>query len=245
MYKVLGRGDGNFGVILEQVCEPFFNLSHLYTWSSKKGTFSYTWLNKIHIHITILVSDLNIWAKIWVFRNKDVRKRDNSYINDLKHAAGIIGRWSWYFHETCRESSWSPPVIYFYWPFQGGTSFVDHLCYSCLVFFHAFASGYCCLVVSWREKADLLALVCDVYCDFVTFPFGILRQVWYLTVSIPDPSCLSYFAHNVYYIEINIWATTWDFQQCGKCDQQSGSDQPAHMCSLIRTFASRLKVYEC
>ena len=25
-----------------------------------------------------------------------------------------------------------------------------------------------------RERADLLALVCDVYCDFVTFPFGIL-----------------------------------------------------------------------
>ena len=34
--------------------------------------------------------------------------------------------------------------------------------------------------------ADLLALVCDVYCDFVTFPFGILGQVWYLIVSIPD-----------------------------------------------------------
>ena len=23
-----------------------------------------------------------------------------------------------------------PPVKYFYWPFQGGTSFVDHSCYS-------------------------------------------------------------------------------------------------------------------
>ena len=28
----------------------------------------------------------------------------------------------------------SPPVKYFNWPFQGGTSFVDHLCYLCLVF---------------------------------------------------------------------------------------------------------------
>ena len=28
--------------------------------------------------------------------------------------------------------------------------------------------------------ADLLAIVCDVYCDFVTFPFGVLGQVWYL-----------------------------------------------------------------
>ena len=31
------------------------------------------------------------------------------------------------------------------------------------------------------------------YCDFITFPFGILGQVWYLIVSIPDPCCLSYF----------------------------------------------------
>ena len=46
-----------------------------------------------------------------------------------------------------------------------------------------------------RERADLLALVCDVYCDFVTFPFGILGQVWYLIVSIPDPCCLSYFVY--------------------------------------------------
>ena len=57
----------------------------------------------------------------------------------------------------------SPPVKYFYWPFQGGTSFVDHLCSLCLVFVI-----HCCFVVTWREKADLLALVCDVYCDFVT-----------------------------------------------------------------------------
>ena len=34
---------------------------------------------------------------------------------------------------------------------------------------HAFASVLCCLVVSLRERADLLALVCDVDCDFVTF----------------------------------------------------------------------------
>ena len=28
---------------------------------------------------------------------------------------------------------------------------------------------------------------------FVTFPFGIFGQVWYLIVLIPDPCCLSYF----------------------------------------------------
>ena len=58
---------------------------------------------------------------------------------------------------------------------------------------HAFASVHCCLVVTWRERADLLALVCDVYCDFCYFPIWFLGQVWYLIVSIPDPCCLSYF----------------------------------------------------
>ena len=59
---------------------------------------------------------------------------------------------------------------------------------------HVFEFVHCCLVVTCWERADLLALVCHVYCDFVTFPFGILGQVWYLFVSIPDPCCLSYFA---------------------------------------------------
>ena len=31
-----------------------------------------------------------------------------------------------------------------------------------------------------------MALVCDVYGGFVTFPCGILGQVWYLIVLIPD-----------------------------------------------------------
>ena len=32
-----------------------------------------------------------------------------------------------------------------------------------------------------------------INCVIVTFPFGILGQVWYLIVSIPDLSPLSYF----------------------------------------------------
>ena len=39
----------------------------------------------------------------------------------------------------------------------------------------------------------LLALVGDVYCIFDTFPCGILGQVWYLIISIPDLCLLSYF----------------------------------------------------
>ena len=58
---------------------------------------------------------------------------------------------------------------------------------------HASASVHFCLVVTCWESTDLLALVGDVYCNFVTFPYGILGQVWYLTVSFPDLCRLSYF----------------------------------------------------
>ena len=37
---------------------------------------------------------------------------------------------------------------------------------------HAFASVHCCHVVTCWERPDLLALVGDVYCIFVTFPCG-------------------------------------------------------------------------
>ena len=48
-------------------------------------------------------------------------------------------------------------------------------------------------MVTCRIRADLLALVGDVYCIFVTFPSGILCQVWYLIGSFPDLCHLSYF----------------------------------------------------
>ena len=53
-------------------------------------------------------------------------------------------------------------------------------------------SVHCCLVVTCWERADLLALVGDVYCIFVTFPCGFLGQVWYWIVSFPDLCRLSY-----------------------------------------------------
>ena len=46
---------------------------------------------------------------------------------------------------------------------------------------HAFLSVHCCLVVSYWERAGLLALLYVLfYCIFVTFPCGVLGQVWYL-----------------------------------------------------------------
>ena len=66
---------------------------------------------------------------------------------------------------------------------------------------HAFASGHCCLVVTCWEGADLLTLVGNVYCIFVTFPYGILGQVWYLIVSFPDFCPLSYF-HYIFALNV-------------------------------------------
>ena len=70
---------------------------------------------------------------------------------------------------------------------------MDHLCYLCLVFdmlSHLFIAAL------WSPDGKGLTswlFFCDVYRDFVTFPFGILGQVCYLIVSIPDPCCISYF----------------------------------------------------
>ena len=52
--------------------------------------------------------------------------------------------------------------------------------------FHAFMSVHCYLLVTCWERADLLALVVMFNCVFVTLACGILGQVWYLIVSIPD-----------------------------------------------------------
>ena len=65
---------------------------------------------------------------------------------------------------------------------------MDQLCYFCILFVMLSR-----LVVTCWERAYLLALVCVLNCVVGTFPFGILGQVWYLIVSIPDLCPLSYF----------------------------------------------------
>ena len=68
-------------------------------------------------------------------------------------------------------NQFKPSSKIFYLPFQGGTYFVDLLCFFCLVFAMPLcASVYMCFVVTCWERADLLALVCGVCCEFVTFP---------------------------------------------------------------------------
>ena len=52
---------------------------------------------------------------------------------------------------------------------------------------YAVLSVPCSLVVSSRERANILALLCVMFsCVFVSFPYGDSGQVWYLIVSIPD-----------------------------------------------------------
>ena len=55
------------------------------------------------------------------------------------------------------------------------------------------ASVYMCLVVTCWERADLLALVCGIQLRVCHFPIGILDQVWYLILSIPDLCTFTYF----------------------------------------------------
>ena len=75
----------------------------------------------------------------------------------------------------------------FYWPFQGGTSFVDLLCFCsvlCLLCFVRVCLYVLCdhlLGKGWPLGSRLWCLLWVCH-----FPIGILGQVWYLIVSIPD-----------------------------------------------------------
>ena len=62
----------------------------------------------------------------------------------------------------------------------------------CLCF--AVLSVPCSLVITCRELADPLAILCVVFsCVSVTFPYDVPVEVWYLIVSIPDLCLLPYF----------------------------------------------------
>ena len=72
-------------------------------------------------------------------------------------------------------------------------------CGSFLLFkFHvcrAYLSVHCSFVFTCWERANLLALLCVMFnCVFVTFPCGVLGQVSYLVVCIPDLCLLTYIS---------------------------------------------------
>ena len=81
---------------------------------------------------------------------------------------------------------------------------MDHLCYFCIVFVML---SLLLIATFWSPAGKGLTfwlsfVVLD--CVVFTFPFGILGQVWYLIVSIPDLCPFSYF-HTVR-IVLHIWA---------------------------------------
>ena len=89
-----------------------------------------------------------------------------------------------------------PSSKIFYWPFQGGTSFVDLLCFCSVLCLLCFVRV--CLYVlrghllgkGWPLGSRLWCLLWVCH-----FPIGILGQVWYLIVSIPDLCNLTYFGN--------------------------------------------------
>ena len=79
---------------------------------------------------------------------------------------------------------------------------MDHLCQLCLVF--VMLSCFFFNAALWSPAGKRLTswlLFVMSNCDFVTFPCGILGQVWYLIVLIPDHCCLFYF--DCYHLMIN------------------------------------------
>ena len=113
-----------------------------------------------------------------------------------------------------------PSSKIFYWPFQGGTSFVDLLCFCSVLCLLCFVRV--CLYVlfghllgkGWPLGSRLWCLLWVCH-----FPIGILGQVWYLIVSIPDLCTITYFCSFTFilqfsdfyqwYITINMQSTSW------------------------------------
>ena len=99
-------------------------------------------------------------------------------------------------------------------PFQGGTSFVDHLCYVCPVFVMLSRLFIAALWSPARKGLNSWLLFVMCYCVFVTFPCGILGQVWYLIVSINDLCRLTYFTHILRYDIVRVlFDVCWDSAQ--------------------------------
>ena len=67
---------------------------------------------------------------------------------------------------------------YIYCPLQDRASFVDPFLLFVFHVCHSFLSLPCSLVVTYWERADLLALLCVHFCVCVTFSYGILGQIF-------------------------------------------------------------------
>ena len=74
---------------------------------------------------------------------------------------------------------------------------MDHLCYLCLMFvmLSCLFIAALCSPAGKGLTSSLLFVMSNCY--FVTFQCGILGQVWYLIVLIPDLCHLSYFYYEI------------------------------------------------
>ena len=71
----------------------------------------------------------------------------------------------------------------------------------CVCLCNIVVSLHCLCLAALRSPADLLALlVVMFYCVLSTFPYGVLVQVWYLIVSVPDLCLLPYLAEIIRYV---------------------------------------------
>ena len=74
---------------------------------------------------------------------------------------------------------------------------MDHLCYLCLVFVMLSRLFIAALWSPAGKGLTSWLLFVMSNCDFITFPCGILGQLWYLIVLIPDLCRLSYFSRPI------------------------------------------------
>ena len=95
-----------------------------------------------------------------------------------------LAPWNWF----------KPSSKIFYWPFQCGTSFVDLLCF-CSVLCLLCIVRVCLYVLCGHLLGKGWPLGSRLWCLLWVchFPIGILGQVWYLIVSIPDLCTITYF----------------------------------------------------
>ena len=110
------------------------------------------------------------------------------------------GNWTWNLDlcvlnwRLAPLNRFKPSSKIFYWPFQGGTSFVDLLCFCSVLCLLCFVR-VCLYVLRGHLLGKGWPLGSRLWCILWVchFPIGILGQVWYLIVSIPDLCNLTYF----------------------------------------------------
>ena len=107
--------------------------------------------------------------------------------------------WVWY-----RETSLSPPVIFLL--------AVPRQYFFCGYFYLYLAFCPVCVLQPCGHLLGkgwpLGSSVCDALLCFVTFPYSVWGQVWYLIVSFPDLFLLPYF---VLLGKADVCAATWSF----------------------------------